>query len=228
MDKNKMRIIPLLLTCTLISCAASKSGSGLVLTPTIYYKPTVHLNKAKCSSSALRDIKTPDDQILETVCEQDFKECLREGSCFIENNGKITSYNFHSIINGEARFIEVDIKRCPYGYGVMGSCLDPYFSVAADLNYYSAGDVIFIPRLIGVVLPTGEVHNGYIIIRDSGGDISGPGRFDFFTGFLNHLSRDNPFARIGLGDLKNRFEYRIASEAEAKIVRQKRNYPRIP
>lgn len=223
-----MRFILFLLPLFLISCAISKSGDGDFLTPTIYYKPTIRLNKAKCPANSLRDMKTPDDHILQTVCEDDFKLCLMEGSCFVEDQGRVTSYNYHSVKNGEARFIEVDIKKCPYGYGVKSNCLDPYYSAAADLKYYNVGDVIFIPRLVGAILPTGQIHDGYIIIRDAGGGINGIGRFDFFTGFLSHLSRENTFARLGFGDSKNHFEYRIVSESEARIIRAKRNFPGIP
>ncbi|MGZ6471263.1 MAG: 3D domain-containing protein [Bdellovibrio sp.] len=199
------------------------------LSPTIYYKPTIHLNKLKCSNNDLRDMKTQDDRTLVTVCFEDFKLCLKQGSCFIEDGGKVTSYNYHATKNGEPRFVEVDTKRCPYGYGVKSNCLEPYFSAAADLNYHAIGEVIFIPRLIGLILPSGVLHDGYIIIRDSGGSIIGPDRFDFFTGFVDHLSKDNPFARLGLGDPKNRFEYRKVTDfSEAESVRKKRNYPNLP
>lgn len=34
-------------------------------------------------------------------------------------------------------------------------CLDPYFTVAADLNFYKLGDVIFVPQFVGEVMPDG-------------------------------------------------------------------------
>lgn len=221
-------IIFVLLPLFLVSCAASKSGESLTLTPTIYYKPTIHQNKANCPANSLRDMKDRSDKILVTICENDFKLCLRQGSCFIDDNGKVTSYNYHSTKDGVPRFVEVDLHKCPYGYGVKSNCLDPYFSAAADLDYYSVGDVIFVPRLVGAVLPTGQVHDGYIIIRDAGGGIKGPARFDFFTGFLDHLSKSNPFARLGFGDPKNRFEFKRVFGEEADTAKNKRNYPGIP
>lgn len=221
-------VVALLLSLLLGSCAVTKSGDGTVLSPTIYYKPTIYLNKSKCSSNSLRDMKTPDGHILQTMCEDDFKLCLREGSCFVEEQGKVISYNYHSNKDGEPRFIQVDLKKCPHGYGVKSSCLDPFFSAAADLAFYSVGDVIFIPRLVGAVMPTGEVHDGYIIIRDAGGGVNGPDRFDFYTGTLSHLSRENTLARLGFGDPKNRFDFRRVSESVARAVRARRNYPSIP
>lgn len=223
-----MRFFGFLLPLFLISCAGSKSGVGNSLSPTIYYKPTIYLNKAKCSSNSLRDMKSPEGHILQTLCDEDFKLCLLQGSCFIDDQGKVTSYNYHSKRSGEPRFIEIDVKKCPYGYGVKSNCLDPFFSAAADLKFYSVGDVIFIPRLVGAVMPNGEVHDGYIIVRDAGGGVSGADRFDFFTGSLSHLSRENTFAHLGFGDPKNHFEFRRASESESRAVRAKRNYPGLP
>lgn len=212
----------------MISCAVSKSEFGSSnMSPTIYYKPTIILNKTKCTANELTDMTDPAGHILTTICKQDFELCLLQGSCFIEEQGKVKSFNYHSRIKGEYRFIEVSLSKCPYGFGVKGQCLDPYFSVAADLTYYSLGDVIFVPRLEGTVLPNGEVHDGYLIVRDTGTAIIGPQRFDFFTGFLNHLSPDNTFARMGFGDPKNKFEFKKVSEVDAKNIREKRNYPGI-
>jgi len=213
-----------LLPVFFLGCAISKSTDG-GLTPTIYYKPTVQQKNAKCSSNSLRDLLSPDGHTLATLCPDDYKSCLMQGSCFVVDGEKVLSYNYHSTKEGVPRFIPVDLDKCPYGYGVRSSCLDPYFSVAADLKYYSPGDVIFIPRLIGAVMPNGEVHDGYLIVRDSGGGIVGEARFDFFTGFFSHLAKENTLAHLGFGDPKNRFEFRRATEEEAQEVRARRNYP---
>ncbi|NUN07493.1 MAG: murein transglycosylase [Bdellovibrio sp.] len=215
----------LLLPFVWTACAATKSSDGLAMTPTIYYKPTIQNNKTSCSSSSLRDLLSPDGYTLVTMCEADYKECLMQGSCFVEENETRTSYNYHSTKDGVARFIKVDLTKCPYGYGVRSSCLDPYFSAAADLKFHSPGDVIFIPRLVGAVMPTGEVHDGFIVIRDSGGGITGESRFDFFTGFLDHKQKANTLARLGFGDPKNLIEYRKATNGESVLARERRNYP---
>ncbi|MEK2644226.1 murein transglycosylase [Bdellovibrio sp. BCCA] len=227
MKASKSFVVVALFALFFAGCAVSKNSDGMSLNPTIYYKPTIHQNKTKCSANALRDLLSPDGQVLVTLCESDYKQCLLQGSCFIEDDGKITSYNYYSTKEKIPRFIEVDLNSCPYGYGVRNSCLDPYFSAAADLKYYNAGDVIFIPRLVGAVMPNGEVHDGYIVIRDSGGGVLGANRFDFFTGFFNHLAKQNTLARLGFGDPKNRFEFRLASKAEAQAARARRNYPRL-
>lgn len=222
MDKTGWIVLSLF-SLLMISCAASKSSDGLV--PTIYYKPTIRADQTKCSLSSLRELLSINGNPLATLCDSDYKKCLMQGSCFVEQGGVVTSYNYHSSKEGMARFVVTDLKECPYGYGVRSSCLDPFFSVAADLEVYKMGDVIFIPRLVGTRLPSGEEHDGFLIIRDSGGGVRGGGRFDFFTGFLDHRSKENPFSVLGLGDPKNRFRFRRASDAEAEAVRQRRGYP---
>lgn len=218
-------VIILMCSVFLLSCSSSKNSDGQSLVPTIYYKPTIHLNATECSENELRDIMSPEGVTLATLCEADFKNCLLQGSCFVEADGKTTSYNYHSTKETVPRFIEVDLARCPFGYGVNSSCLDPYFTAAADLKYYKMGDVIFIPRMVGAEMPNGEIHDGYVIIRDSGGAIIGPNRFDFFTGFLDHKQKSNTLARLGFGDPKNSFEFRRATEDEAKSARERRNFP---
>lgn len=211
----------------LISCAASKASDGGMLNPTIYYKPTIHIDPTKCSSTEMIEMKSPQDKVLATMCTKDFNNCVMQGSCFIAVSGeRLRSFNYYARgADTIPRFVEVDLKRCPYGYGVRNSCLDPYFTVAADLKIYKVGDVIFVPRLVGAEMPDGETHDGFLVIRDAGGGITGANRFDFFTGFYNHLSRENTMARLGFGDRTNSFEFRLATEEEALVVRERRGYP---
>ncbi|KYG67539.1 murein transglycosylase [Bdellovibrio bacteriovorus] len=209
----------------LVSCAASKSSDGLALNPTIYYKPTIHQSESKCASTETRDLVSVEGKRLITLCQKDYDNCLLQGSCFVDDGKEIVSFNYHSTKEGVPRFMVVDTTKCPYGYGVRGICLDPYFSVAADLSVYDVGEVLFIPRLVGAELPTGEVHDGYVIVRDAGGAIKGANRLDFFTGFFDHRQKANTLARLGFGDPKNRFEFRRASSDERALVQEQRGYP---
>lgn len=211
---------------SLVSCADSKTGSSELI-PTVYYKPTVYRDRSKCTVKDFRDMIAVDGHVLTTICKKDYDNCLMQGSCFVYHNDKVQSFNYHSTKNSIPRFIEVDLDDCPYGYGVKSSCLDPYFSVAADLSIYNLGDVIFVPRTVGVTMPNGEVHNGFFVIRDSGSHIKGQGRFDFFTGFFNHLDRRNTLARLGFGDSNHRFEYRMAKPDEAAKAREDRAFPKL-
>lgn len=216
-------LITLCLSALLVACSSSNSESGLI--PTIYYKPTVHADKSKCAPSELKDLVSTTGKVLVTLCQKDYWHCLMQGSCFVYDQQKLNSYNYHSTKDGIALFVEVDLNKCPYGYGAQGYCLDPYFSIAADLSIHKMGDVFFVPRLEGAVLPNGEIHDGYVIVRDSGGKILGASRFDFFTGFLDHLNSKNTLAQLGFGDPKNRFEYYKLSEEEAEKIRSRRGYP---
>lgn len=211
----------------LASCAASKSSEGLGLRPTIYYKPTIRQNESKCASTETRDMLAVDGSVLITLCQKDYDKCLLQGSCFVDDGKDVVSFNYHSSKEGTPRFVVVDTKKCPYGYGVRGICLDPYFSVAADLEIYDVGDVLFVPRLVGAVLPSGEVHDGYVIVRDAGGAIKGAERLDFFTGFFDHRQKENTLARLGFGDPKNRFEFRLATSEERAFVQAQRAYPGV-
>jgi len=137
----------------------------------------------------------------------------------------VKSYNYHTRVDGRSRFEQADTEKCPYGYGVRRSCLDPYFTVAADRRYYKPGDVIFVPKLVGLKLSDGITHDGFLIVRDIGEKIKGPRRFDFFTGIHTHLSNNNPIANEGFADYSSRFKFRRATEKETEVVQHLRNYP---
>lgn len=194
------------------------------MTATIYYKPVFASNK-NCSSNLLKDIKDSEDKTLVTLCEKDYRSCLMQGSCLTKIDGKAISINYVGKVKGTYRFSVTDIKKCPFGLGVRDSCLDPFFSVAADPKFYKFGDVIYVPSLVGVELPDGQLHDGYLIVRDTGGGIEGLNRFDFFTGYLNHLNKSNPFAKLGLGDPKTKLKYSKVTSEKASEVRFNRNFP---
>jgi len=210
---------------SLISCAGATSTEADTLSPTIYYKPTVDADSEKCNRDEKVKMQNSEGETLADLCPQDYNACLMQGSCFVRIQGRQHSFNVAAKNSHGYSFVEVDVTRCPYGYGVKNSCLDPYFSVAADLKYYNVGDVIYIPRLVGAVLPNGEVHDGFLIVRDQGEGVQGPQRFDFFTGFYNHRAKENTLASLGFGERNNRFEFRKATEVEAEQVREHRGYP---
>lgn len=198
------------------------------LNPTIYYKPTVYLDKTTCNDDIV-DMVSPEGAVLISLCGRDYRNCLMQGACFVyDEDGRFRSFNYYA--RGEddvPRFKEVSLKKCPFGFGVRNSCLDPYFTVAADLTIYKSGDVIFVPKVVGVQVPTGDVHDGFFIIRDRGGAITGPFRFDFFTGFEGIRDWSNIFARMGFGNKNNSFEFRMATPEEAQAVRERQGYPGI-
>jgi hypothetical protein len=229
------RKIPFVLLALFIfqlsACAGSKSSSSAAteISPTIYYRPVINTATDRCSSNDLHDVKDPSGKTLVSLCVSSYKKCLQQGSCLVVDKGREKSLGYSGLRGGEPRFVQVSREECPYGRGVDDPiCLDPYFSVAADLSVYKAGDVIYIPALRGVKLPDGQIHDGYLIIRDEGGGVKGPTRFDFFTGYLNYSDKRNTLARLGFGDPDSRFSFQMVGGELAEKVRRNRNYPGLP
>lgn len=224
------RFILVLLILPLVIAACSRSvGDNLpLITPTIYYKPVIYKEKDVCVSNELRDLIDENDKVLISLCKKNYDNCLLQGSCYVVEDQHTRNFNFTKKKDGINRFAEKKEARCPYGYGVQALCLDPFYSVAADLTIHKVGDVIFVPKLVGVRLPDGTAHNGYLVVRDQGGAILGEGRFDFFTGFFGPFDKGNVFAQLGLGDKNHKFGYQKVSEDIAKMVREYRAYPNIP
>lgn len=225
-----MPVILMLLTLMTIFSGCSRTvGDTLpMVIPTIYYKPVIYIEKESCASEDLRDLIDENDKVLISLCRKSYDNCLLQGSCYVVSGEKTRNFNVTNKKDGTYRFAEKKEHRCPYGYGVRALCLDPFYSIAADLTIHKVGDVIFVPRLVGLRLPNGLAHNGYLVIRDQGGAIIGENRFDFFTGFFGPYDKGNVFANFGLGDKNHRFGYQKANEEVAKMIRELRNYPNIP
>ncbi len=224
--RKMLRVLILLIVST--SCAENGGDSLALITPTVYYKPVVDLSKMTCNDGELTDLIDEKDVVLARLCKKDYDNCLLQGSCFVVEGGKMRAFNFTQKKDGANRFAERREMRCPYGYGVRSICLDPFYSVAADPAFHAVGSVIFVPKLVGLKLPNGSLHNGYFVVRDEGGAIIGENRFDFFTGFYGAYDRNNSFSRVGLSDKKNKFGYQKMSDALAKKVRDYRGFPNIP
>lgn len=123
--------------------------------------------------------------------------------------------------------------------------LDPFYTVAADtkrcdtcVNHYRAGDVLFFPTLIGLLLPDGTTHKGFVIIRDTGAKSVFSGRanrFDFFTGFIKPYSSDNPFFKLEMvsemfGKRRSGITfpfYKVTGKTKLMVLKW-RNFPSIP
>ncbi len=209
-----------------------------LVTASIYYTPDYSdLDLNSCADKKNINILDSNNQIGSySLCEKAVNGCKMQGSCIVQVNQNKVLINYHKKQNSEVYFKTVNTSVCPYGLGdstdsfvsYKTMCLDPYRSVAADLSIYRLGDVIFIPDLVGIKLPNGLVHDGYLIVRDSGGSIKGVGRFDFFTGFENTSKKTNPFARLGLGGggFLNYQHYSFDNSLSLKI-RQQQHFPLI-
>ncbi len=201
------------------------SDTGFVK-PTIYYYPVFNQKEGSCES--LKPMVDKDGLPLVYVCESFLRTCGIQGACSVIQDGIRRNFNILRRVEGVDQYFEFDQKNCPYGYGVRNSCLDPFYTLAADLSIYKPGDVIYIPTIHGMKLPDGTIHNGYFVVRDRGRGIKGPGRFDFYSGVVSWWSAENPFFRLGLSDPKNEMFYMKIVGAEADRIRKLRNYPRLP
>lgn len=199
------------------------------LSPTIYYKPVIKVDLSSCAETDVVGMLSPENKIMVKMCSADLKRCLLEGACYVSDDlYPLRLFNYLARNEkGEPRFKQVDLKTCPYGLGIRNTCLDPYFTVAADLKFYKLGDVIFVPLLVGVLMPDGQSHDGYFVVRDAGGAIKGPSRFDFYTGLTKPFDPNNPFYRLGFMNKENAVAFRRVTEEERKIVLKKTRFPKV-
>lgn len=196
------------------------------LSPTIYFHPVIRDEGANCG--ALSTLHGERGSELMKVCQKTLAECTMEGSCQISRRSQVRSFNYRGKSNGHAVFFEITADECSFGYGVQSSCLDPFYTVAADLRFHKPGDVLYVPKLAGTEMPDGSKHSGYMIVRDSGGRIKGRHRFDFYSGTLRWNDPRNPFFKMKLSDQERRFSYFKVKGETAQSVREKRGYPKLP
>lgn len=195
------------------------------ITPTIYFLAVVDEDKESCADKV--GMYLTNGSVAMTVCRRTASFCSEQGSCLIKKGGKWQTFNIVRRVNGIDRYVLIS-DGCTYGYGVRNICLDPFYSVAADLSVYDPGDVIFIPKLRGLKLPNGQRHDGYVIVRDQGRGIKGRGRFDFFSGAMNWGDGTNPFVKVRLNDKNTDMTYHKVAGDLAARVKAKRGYPKLP
>lgn len=120
-------------------------------------------------------IRTMKGEILARV-SQKFRRAVD-----IEGTGRLIDgrvINFAGRKNGEIRYFLSDSH---YGYGV-GSCkLVPFHTVAVDPTVVALGSVVYIRETDGMLLPSGEIHDGIWRAEDVGGAIKRD-RIDLFVG----------------------------------------------
>lgn len=206
-----------------ISKDVSEKGT---VTPTVYYFPVIDEDDGDCSKKI--DMRDSKGKKLIRICRTTQSACALQGSCAIVQDGELRSFNISGRAEKHDIFFEMTEHDCKFGYGVKSSCLDPFYTLAADMSIYKPGDVIYIPTVRGIKLPDGTDHSGYFVVRDSGRAIVGKGRFDFFSGYYHWRSDDNPFSKIGLTSKKTRIPYYRIRGDLAKAVQAARAFPRLP
>lgn len=198
---------------------------GMII-PTVYYFPIVDEDETECSKKI--DMRDSKGNKLIKICKKTQALCALQGSCAVVQNGETRSFNIAGRNETHNIFFEMTEDDCKFGYGVKSSCLDPFYTLAADLKIYRPGDVIFIPAIRGMKLPDGTDHSGYFIVRDKGRAIIGKGRFDFFSGYYHWRSDENPFTKMGLTSKKTKIPYYRIQGNLAKAFTSARAFPKLP
>lgn len=196
--------------------------SGMIR-PTVYYFPEFNDDRTPCDGRV--NFHGSNGEVITQVCESTLKACGLQSSCAIVKNGRSRAFNILTRVNGQDRFFEIEEDGCKFGYGVQQICLDPFYTLAADLDVYRPGDVIYVPAVAGLQLPNGRTHDGFFVVRDRGRGINGKGRFDFFSGFFSWTNSTNPFTKIGLTDTSTNVPYYKVTGERAARVRTLRGYP---
>jgi hypothetical protein len=205
--------------------------------PGTYSTPLVSENTMKCEAADMRQVKTVRGEILATLCTKEYRDCLFYGACVLEKSeGSRVGINFHKQdeLKENSFFTLIDLNNCSYGYGfgrlskdrAATTCLLPYVTVAADATVYNVGDVLFVPKLVGVTLPGGKVHDGYVIVGDSASLMLGAGaeELNFFTGHDSHKSKNNAFVKVGFGDPDKIFTFQVVKGSKAREVLTKNGF----
>lgn len=197
------------------------------LLPTTYYVPQE--KQISCSGkygnvtyngSEKSDIHELNGSLIATVCTKFYKTLLMEGTAILQDRGLgEQAINYSGVVGGEKRFHVLD--RCTYGEGIKRDlCLLPYHTLATDNKAHQPGDIIYIPKAHGLRLPDGSVHEGYFIVRDTGGAFNGigPRRVDMFTG--TEPDSNNVFSRAGFHKQNPLPAFKVQG-ASADIIKQR-------
>ncbi len=197
------------------------------LLPTMYYIPQEARTNCKgkyggtdYNGSERSQILATDGSVIATVCTRFYRVLLMEGSAVLSNHfsGDV-AVNVAGTVNGIRRFHILD--RCTYGEGVKRDlCLLPYHTLATDNKVHAIGDIIFVPKAVGLLLPDGTKHEGYFIVRDTGGAFEGVGaqRVDMFTGLDPDYS--NVFQRAGFHHKAPMNAFKIKGQS-AEVIKDK-------
>ncbi len=209
--------------------------------PTVYVLNTHRVENSQCRNEeqvafkleptshahASKFIRVP-----QTICRSAYNDCNLQGSCRLVVQNIRFSINVARMEGGVRTFQLIDTRLCPYGYGGgnyngQTICIDPYYSVAADLSVHPLGTVIYVPAMRGVQMADGRKHHGHFIVRDKGGGVKGPNRFDFAIGFASPNDPQDPFFNSRLRDPNTRWEYYVVSGETAQAYRDHQKFPGI-
>ncbi len=109
-----------------------------------------------------------------------------------------------------------NLQQCLYGYGYGKAsegragltCLIPYRVRKCRRSNILLGDDLCL-RLVGAQLPSGEIHDGYLVVSDYAKENlgAGPDSFSFFKVTDNEVSSSNPLIELGLSNPSTTYQY---------------------
>ena len=106
-------------------------------------------------------------------------ELKLEGSGVLRD-GRVLNYSGECNYGMGTCFRTLDRNEHPLGAGVQGRRLEPFRSIAVDPHLIPIGAPVFVPELVGVLLPDGTEHDGCLRADDMGGAIKNQ-KIDFFV-----------------------------------------------
>jgi len=127
-------------------------------------------------------LRTREGRVIAPVGARFRRQLDVEGSARLRD-GRVV--NIEGTFGGESRFLVVE--HAPFGVGAPGYRLLPYRTVSVDPKRIALGTVLFIPALVGVRFPNGEVHDGFFFAHDT--HDGGPDTLGIFAGFDRELDR---------------------------------------
>ncbi|MSP59837.1 MAG: hypothetical protein EXR72_05760 [Myxococcales bacterium] len=106
-------------------------------------------------------------------------ELKLEGTGFLRD-GRLLNYDGPCAWGMGTCFSVLSFDEHPMGRGVQNRALVPFRSVAVDPHLIPIGSPLFVPEVVGLVLPDGTVHDGCLRADDMGGAIKNR-KLDFFV-----------------------------------------------
>lgn len=106
-------------------------------------------------------------------------ELKLEGSGILRD-GRILNYDGECNYGMGTCFKTLALDQHPLGAGVQSRPLVPFRSIAVDPRYIPIGSPVYIPELVGALMPDGSRHDGCLRADDMGGAIK-EHKIDFFV-----------------------------------------------
>lgn len=132
-----------------------------------------------------------------------------EGTGYVSDGRLINLYGTCPCSVNYKCFYLLDQKEFPYGEGRYDRALVPYRSVAADFSVVPFGTRLYIPELVGVVMPDEKgvldnapfTHDGCVTVEDEGSSVKGK-HLDFFSHtYVDYKKMDADMNDIGEVDV---------------------------